>query len=116
MSAKRFNVYAVKSETMEMQTIEKIKYWVRNRDLQYSNPKIQMCKVVEELGELAKAINKNDKKGQIDGIGDTIVTLICIAEQLNLDVYDCIDYAYNEIKDRKGKMVDGMFVKESDLK
>ena len=58
---------------------------------------------------------KRDKEKQMDGIGDTVVTLICIAEQLGLKFNDCLDYAYNEIKDRKGKLINGTFVKESDL-
>jgi len=98
-----------------MNVIDQIRQWVIDRNLQTADPKIQMCKVVEELGELANAINKNNIDGQIDGIGDTVVTLICITEQLGLDFEDCLEYAYNEIKDRKGRMVDGIFVKESDL-
>ena len=98
-----------------MTTVENIQQWVIDRNLQTQDPKIQMCKVVEELGELAKAINKNDQKNHIDGIGDTVVTLICISMQLGLDFNDCLDFAYNEIKDRKGKLINGTFVKENDL-
>lgn len=97
------------------ETISKIKQWVIDRDLHTQNPKIQMCKVVEEIGELAKAINKYDVAKQIDGIGDSVITLISISEQLGLDFNKCVEYAYNEIKDRKGKLIDGTFVKESDL-
>ena len=95
--------------------IEKIKQWVIDRNLHTQNPKIQMCKVVEELGELAKAINKGSTPDQMDGIGDVVVTLICISLQLGLDFNSCVEIAYNEIKDRKGKLIDGTFVKESDL-
>lgn len=95
--------------------IEKIKQWVIDRNLQTQNPKIQMCKVIEELGELAKAINKGSTREQMDGIGDVVVTLICISLQLGLDFDSCIEIAYNEIKDRKGKLIDGTFVKESDF-
>lgn len=95
--------------------IEKIKQWVIDRNLQTADPKVQMCKTIEELGELARAINKNDVEGQMDGIGDTVVTLICISQQLDLDFNKCLEYAYNEIKDRKGKMIDGIFVKEEDI-
>lgn len=96
-------------------TVFLIKQWVRDRNLHTQDPKVQMCKVMEELGELAKAINKNDIHQQIDGIGDVVVTLICVAEQLGLNFEECIKTAYNEIKDRKGKLVNGTFVKESDL-
>lgn len=98
-----------------MTTVEKIEQWVIDRNLHIQDPKVQMCKTMEELGELARAINKGDKEKQMDGIGDTVVTLICIAKQLGLKLNDCIDYAYNEIKDRKGEFINGMFVKESDL-
>ena len=98
-----------------MKVIEEIKQWVIDRNLHTQDPRIQMCKTVEELGELANAINKGDTVGQIDGIGDVVVTLICIAEQLNLDFELCLQTAYNEIKDRKGKLINGTFVKESDF-
>ena len=98
-----------------MKTIEKIKQWVIDRNLQTADPRVQMCKTMEELGELASSINKGNKEGQMDGIGDTVVTLICLAEQLGLDFNECIDFAYNEIKDRKGKVVNRIFIKESDL-
>ena len=98
-----------------MNVIEKIKQWVIDRNLQTADPKVQMCKTMEELGELARSINKGNREGQIDGIGDTVVTLICISQQLGLDFNECMEYAYNEIKDRKGKMIGGVFVKEADL-
>ena len=98
-----------------MTTVEKVEQWVIDRNLHTQDPKVQMCKTMEELGELAKAINKGDKEKQMDGIGDTVVTLICISEQLGLKFNDCLDYAYNEIKDSKGKLINGNFVKESDL-
>lgn len=98
-----------------MTTVEKVEQWVIDRNLHTQDAKVEMCKTMEELGELARAINKGDKEKQMDGIGDTVVTLICIAEQLGLKFNDCLDYAYNEIKDRKGKLINGTFVKESDL-
>lgn len=96
--------------------IEKIQDWVSDRNLETQDPRIQMCKTVEELGELANAINKGNKADAIDGIGDVMVTLICMSMQLGVDFNECLKIAYNEIKDRKGKMVNGMFVKEVDLK
>ena len=98
-----------------MKVIEKIKQWVIDRNLQTADPKVQMCKTVEELGELARAINKGDVAEQIDGIGDVVVTLVCISQQLGLDFIECVEAAYDEIKDRKGKMINGTFVKEDDL-
>ena len=95
--------------------IEKIKQWVSDRNLNTQDPRVQMCKTMEELGELANAINKGNKADAMDGIGDIVVTLICISMQLDVDFNECLKIAYNEIKDRKGKMVNGMFVKEVDL-
>lgn len=96
-------------------TIKKIEQWVVDRNLHTQDPKVQMCKTVEELGELARAINKGDREKQIDSIGDTVVTLICISKQLGIDFTECVEYAYNEIKDRKGKLINGIFVKEADF-
>ena len=98
-----------------MKVIELIKQWVIDRNLQTADPKVQMCKTIEELGELARAINKGDVAEQIDGIGDVVVTLVCISQQLGLDFTECVEAAYDEIKDRKGKMIGGVFVKEADL-
>lgn len=79
------------------------------------NAKTQFMKVTEELGELAEGINK-DKPEQIkDSLGDVLVTLILLAEDLNLNLLDCLNSAWNEIKDRKGQVKDGSFVKEEDL-
>lgn len=95
--------------------IENIQQWVSDRNLNTQDPRVQMCKTVEELGELANALNKGNKTDAMDGIGDVVVTLICISMQLNVDFTECVKTAYNEIKDRRGKMIEGMFVKEGDL-
>ena len=95
--------------------IKNIQNWVSDRNLNTQDPRIQMCKTVEELGELANAINKDNKVDAMDGIGDVVVTLICISMQLGVDFNECLKMAYNEIKDRKGKMIDGVFVKDGDL-
>lgn len=97
------------------ETVKLIKSWVRDRNLHEQDPRVQMCKFQEEAGELAKAINKSNTPDAIDGIGDCVVVLVCLAEQLGLEFEDCVAMAYNEIKDRKGKLINGMFVKEEDL-
>ena len=75
----------------------------------------QFMKVTEELGELAEGINK-DNQGQIkDSLGDILVTLIILSKDLDVDLLDCLRGAYDVIKDRTGKTVNGVFVKESDL-
>lgn len=75
----------------------------------------QLAKVTEELGELSAGINKNDEDKTKDSLGDIMVTLIILAQDLNFDLLDCLNSAYNVIKDRKGKTINGVFVKESDL-
>jgi hypothetical protein len=92
-----------------------IKRWAEERNLDKADPKAQMVKLMEELGELANGINKGRKEQIIDSIGDTYVVLTILSMQLGLDIKDCIKAAYEEIKDRKGKMVNGTFVKEEDL-
>ena len=75
-----------------------------------------MVKIMEEIGELANGINKNKQDLIIDSIGDIYVVLVALCMQLGLDINDCIWVAYEEIKDRKGKLVNGLFVKEEDLR
>ena len=75
----------------------------------------QLAKVTEEHGELSAGINKKDEKEIKDSLGDSLVTLIILAQDLNFDLLDCLNSAYNVIKDRKGKTINGVFVKESDL-
>ena len=87
--------------------------WARDRNLiEGSDPKSQFLKTVSEMGELADAINKGSTEEQIDAIGDVLVTLIIVAEQLGLTLTECLAVAYMEIKDRKGRMINGVFVKE----
>lgn len=73
----------------------------------------QMLKVVEEIGELSSAIAKNENEAIIDAIGDSFVTLIILSRQLGLDPLECLNQAYNEIKDRKGRTENGIFIKDS---
>jgi len=87
--------------------------WANERGLlKPENKLMQMGKMVSEVGELCDAIIKNDKNGQIDGIGDVLVTLIILANQLGYDIEDCLEVAYNEIKNRKGETINGTFIKE----
>ena len=90
--------------------------WADDRKI--INPKNvskQFMKVTEELGELAEGINK-DNQGQIkDSLGDILVTLIILSKDLDVDLLDCLKGAYGVIKDRTGKTVNGVFVKEEDL-
>ena len=89
-----------------------IRAWAEKRGL-YANgdPKTQALKLVEEVGETCRAILKEDRAEAIDGIGDCVVVLTNLAELLDFRIEDCIREAYNEIKDRKGKMANGTYVK-----
>lgn len=103
-------------ENEEIEDItELIKKWATERDLMFGKPTAQMVKLMEEVGELANGINK-DREGQIiDSIGDIYVVLVILCMQLDLDINGCIKAAYEKIKNRKGKLVDGLFVEEEDL-
>ncbi len=79
-----------------------------------ATPRDQLLKTMEELGELAGAIAKDNRNGVIDGFGDVLVTLIIGAELQGLNMEDCLEYAYNEIKNRTGTIQDGIFVKDSE--
>ena len=94
---------------LEMKVID----WAIERGLvERENANKQMLKVMEEVGELASAIAKNKEEETIDAIGDVLVTLIILSAQLELNHWDCLETAYNEIKGRKGKLVNGVFIKE----
>lgn len=90
--------------------------WAENRGiLANSDPKTQCLKFVSEAGELADAVAKGNKDDAVDAIGDVMVTLILLADLMDLDVVKCLDVAYNVIKQRQGKMINGVFVKQADL-
>tara|TARA_R110000851_G_scaffold331912_1_gene506908 strand:+ start:1375 stop:1713 length:339 start_codon:yes stop_codon:yes gene_type:complete len=92
----------------------KIVEWAQDRNLiNGATSKDQCLKLVQEVGELSDSLCK--KKSPIDDIGDCIVCLTILAEQQGLTMQECIEHAYNDIKDRKGTMIDGVFVKDSDL-
>jgi len=106
---------------------EKIIQWAKDRNiLENSNAIKQISKTQEELDETLEALKKlNAHKGSdnlivrseimnevADGIGDMLVTIILLAKAVDLESLVCLEMAYNEIKNRKGKMVDGLFVKE----
>lgn len=89
-----------------------IRAWATERGLyDKGNVKTQYIKLMEESGELAKAILKQDQPELIDAIGDMVVVLTNLAHLANVNIEDCIASAYNEIKDRKGNMSNGTFVK-----
>ena len=96
------------------QLITLVTNWAQEKDLMKSwNASRQMLKVTEEVGELAGSIAKSKEEDTIDALGDTFVTLIILAGQLGIDPTYALNHAYNVIKNRTGKTVDGVFVKNS---
>ena len=93
--------------------IENVRVWADQKNLlKKENSKAQMLKVLEEIGETAGALLKKNNKELIDGLGDSFVTLIILCYQLDLEPKDCLQAAWNEIKNRKGKTVNGTFIRE----
>ena len=89
-----------------------IRQWADNRGLyKGGDTKTQYCKLIEEAGELGRAILKKDQEEFVDAIGDMVVVLTNLAHLGGTTIEECIDSAYNEIKNRKGKMSNGTFVK-----
>lgn len=95
--------------------VELINAWAKDRGLDLASAKLQLNKLIEEVGELASGINKDNIQVIKDSIGDAFVVLTIMCLQLNISFNECIALAYNEIKDRKGRMVNGIFVKEEDI-
>ena len=94
-----------------MKTVQLIEKWHEDRNLiEGSTDKDQVLKLLQELGELSDSVCKGtDLK---DDLGDMLVVMINIIKRNNLTIDDCLETAYNDIKDRKGKMIDGVFVKQ----
>jgi len=91
----------------------KVIEWANERGLiKEENATKQFIKLTEEVGELASALLKGDPYETIDAIGDIQVVLIILCEQLNINYSQALESAYNEIKERKGKTVNGTFIKE----
>ena len=92
--------------------IDKVKQWHHDRNLIEGSTDLQQFngKLLEEVKELETNILLSQPVA--DDIGDILVVLINIATRNNLSLSRCLQVAYDDIKDRKGKMVDGVFVKE----
>ena len=93
-----------------------IRIWANERGLyDKGDVKTQYIKLMEETGEIGRAILKNDTEQIIDGIGDAVVVLTNLAELNGVSIEDCIQEAYNVIAKRTGKMINGTFVKDQPL-
>ena len=98
-----------------MERFDDIRRWASARNLiAGSDPKSQMLKLAEEIGELAGALARGKESEADDAIGDMVVVLTILCEQRGVLIEQCIEGAWNEIKDRKGRMVNGVFIKEGD--
>ncbi|MCD9059193.1 MazG-like family protein [Staphylococcus chromogenes] len=95
--------------------IKQVEKWSIDKGLHNGNPDRQALKVWEESGEIAKAMSRNRIEELKDGIGDTVVTLIILAQQHGWRLEECLQYAYDEIKDRTGETRNGTFIKSDDL-
>ncbi|MDB2651724.1 MazG-like family protein [bacterium] len=90
-----------------------IRDWADERGLyDKGDAKTQYIKLMEETGEIGRAILKNDTDEIIDGIGDAVVVLTNLAELVGVPIEECIKEAYDVISKRTGKMVNGTFVKD----
>lgn len=97
-------------------TVSEVDRWARQRGLDRpSNSSNQIIKLMEEVGELSAAYNKGQQNKVIDSIGDIQIVLIILCMQLGLGYEMSLDEAYKQIKYRKGKMINGSFVKDEDL-
>lgn len=108
-----YNTMKEKSNMNEL--IKQVEQWSIDKGLDKGNSDRQALKFYEEAGEIGAALSRNRMDDLKDGIGDTIVTLIILAQQHGMTIEECLQYAYDEIKGRKGKTINGTFIKESDL-
>ncbi len=102
----------MKNKKLNGATFNDIRDWAKERKLyKKGDVKTQFIKLQEESGELAKAILNENENEIIDSIGDIVVVLTNLSHLAGYKIEDCIDQAYFEIVNRKGKMINGTFVK-----
>jgi len=93
--------------------IKLVSQWHHDRNLiEGATSKDQVLKLIQEVGELSDSVCK--QQDVEDDIGDCLVILINIAEREGTTLEECLAVAYEDIKDRKGKMIEGIFVKDED--
>ena len=99
---------------IKYEMFDKIREWASERDIyKKGNSHTQYVKLIEEAGELAQALLKKDSYEVKDAIGDMVVVLTNLAALEGIQIESCIESAYNEIAKRKGKMINGTFVKQT---
>lgn len=105
---------------------ENVEQWAKDKDLLHEeNAEKQFMKFIEEVFEFksemdvyfdgAETLKSLNKEYMKDEMGDVFVTLIILCKQLDIDSVECLDMAYEKISKRRGKTIDGTFVKEEDL-
>jgi len=103
-----------KAEVPSNTVYDDIRAWAKAKGIYKSgDSRTQYIKLMEEAGELAQALLKNDETEVIDAIGDMVVVLTNLAKLRGHNIEDCITSAYGVIKDRQGKMINGTFVKQT---
>ena len=91
-----------------------IREWAKDKGIyEKGDPKTQYIKLMEEMGELAMSLLKNDPEEFMDAIGDCVVVLTNLAALNDVKIEDCINGSYQVITKRKGQMINGTFVKEA---
>ena len=101
-------------DDVEFSMFDLIRFWAKDKGIyDKGDAKTQTLKLIEEAGEVCRAVLKNDIDEVQDGIGDMVVVLTNLAELCGLDIEDCIESAYDVISKRKGKMINGTFVKDN---
>jgi len=102
-----------RSMDLKQSQFDLIRAWANERGLyKGGDTKTQSLKLVEEVGEICRAVLKDNHRDVVDGIGDAVVVLTNLAELQGTSIEHCIAEAYNEIKDRTGKMDNGTFKKD----
>lgn len=112
-------VTVIESAGKILSIVDKIQLWGIDRGITTKNGATaldQTKKLRSELFELMEALREGNRHEVKDGIGDMLVVLVQIARLERLTWNECLEQAWNDIKDRKGQMVCGIFVKEADLK
>jgi len=105
--------HRVEKEILNPTHFDLIRDWAEKRGLYNAgDPKTQTLKLMEEAGEICRAVLKKDEPEIIDGIGDCVVVLTNLAHLCGTSIEECIDKAYDEIKNRTGKMDNGTFKKD----
>ncbi|MDN6291596.1 MAG: MazG-like family protein [Tetragenococcus halophilus] len=95
--------------------VNQVEQWSKDKGLDQAEPTKQFLKVSEEFGEIGAALARGDEELFQDAVGDTVVTLIILAQQKGYTFEECLQVAYDEIAGRQGRLVGGIFIKEEDF-